>query len=370
MLEFRNSPPAAHPLSFPKRVQFKIMDFKLHTTFELPANEWNALVEAGILNAPFLRHEYLSTWWSTRGGGEWPADTSLCLISARENGKLIGLAPLFFASNREGLPALLLVGSIEISDYLDLIVGPEHHSPFLTGLLDWLDANAPQPWSLLDWYNLPGTSPTLQALKTASAKRGWTYVEEVYQPSPSIPLPGDFETYLSTIGKKQRHEIRRKMRRAEESGRNVRWYIVQDEALLDSEMDSFLHLMAQDPEKAAFLTDVMRSQVKASVHAAFRAGWLQLAFLEVDGEKAAGYLNFDYDNKIWVYNSGLNPRFRDLSPGWVLLGYLLRWANEHQRCELDFMRGSEDYKYKFGAENRHVQRVRVSRPQASGSKVS
>lgn len=337
------------------------MDFELHATFDLPADEWNALAAAGILNAPFLRHEYLSTWWAARGGGEWPADATLCLVSARQNGKLLGLAPLFFAANRDGLPALLLVGSIEISDYQDLIVDPEHHAAFISGLLDWLDANAPQPWSLLDWYNLPETSPTLQALQAESVKRGWDYAEETYQPSPSIPLPGDFETYLAGIDKKQRHEIRRKMRRAEESGRNTRWYIAKDEAHLDREMDDFLRLMAQDPEKAAFLTDAMRSQMKASAQAAFRAGWLQLAFLEVDGEKAAGYLNFDYADKIWVYNSGLDPRFRELSPGWVLLGCLLRWANENKRREFDFMRGSEDYKYKFGAENRHVMRARVGR---------
>lgn len=337
------------------------MDFKLHTTFDLPADEWNALTAAGLHNAPFLRHEYLSTWWQTRGGGEWPPEITLCLVSARENGQLIGLAPLFFATNRDGLPALMFAGSIEISDYLDLIVLPDRLQPFVTGLLEWLEKNAPQPWSLLDWYNLPENSPSLKALQAESVKRGWTYAEEIYQPAPSIPLPGDFELYLASIDKKQRHEIRRKMRRVEESGRNVRWYIVEDETQLDGEMDGFLHLMAQDPEKANFLTDVMRSQMKSSVHAAFHAGWLQLAFLEVDGEKACGYLNFDYDNKIWVYNSGIDQRFRELSPGWVLLGHLLQWANEHKRREFDFMRGNEEYKYKFGAENRHVLRVKISR---------
>jgi CelD/BcsL family acetyltransferase involved in cellulose biosynthesis len=37
------------------------------------------------------------------------------------------------------------------------------------------------------------------------------------------------------------------------------------------------------------------------------------------------------------------------SPGWVLLSYLIEWAIENSREKVDFMRGSESYKYKFGA---------------------
>ncbi|MCX6066885.1 MAG: GNAT family N-acetyltransferase [Chloroflexi bacterium] len=339
------------------------MEFKLHTTFdtlESYAPAWNSLVEMGMTNAPFLRYEYLSTWWSTRGGGEWQ-EGQLAVIMATENDQLLGIAPFFLTTNRDGQPALMLLGSIEISDYLDLIVRAEQYPAFLSALLDWIDKNYPSTWSLLDLYNLPDNSPSLSALKAESVKRGWTYAEEIYQPTPFIPLPGDFETYLSGIDKKQRHEIRRKMRRAEESGRGVRWYIVDDESKLDSEMDDFLSLMAHDSEKDAFLTTVMRSQMKASGHAAFRAGYLQLAFLEVDGEKACSYLNFDYDNKIWVYNSGLDRRFMDLSVGWVLLGYLLEWANQNKRAEFDFLRGDEDYKYKFGGQKRHVMRVKVTK---------
>jgi len=151
------------------------------------------------------------------------------------------------------------------------------------------------------------------------------------------------------------------MRRAQAADVPVRWYIVKDEARLDAEMDDFLRLMGQDAEKKAFLTDVMQTQMRAAVRAAFRANWLQLAFLEVDGEKAAGYLNFDYGNHIWVYNSGLNYEYSKLSPGWVLLGHLLQWANEQGREAFDFMRGDEDYKYRFGAVDRFVVRAHVRR---------
>ena len=338
------------------------MKLTIHNTFPEPTfmPDWNALLAESMTNVPFLRYEYLAAWWQTLGGGEWK-DAALSLVTAHEADRLIGIAPLFRTTHHDGLPALMLLGSIEISDYLDVIVRKEDLSRFLSGLLDKLASQPPDAWSVLDWYNLPDTSPTLAALKEESVKRGWTCTEEIYKPTPSIPLPGDWETYLAGIDKKQRHEIRRKMRRAEESDQQVRWYIVEDEKQLDSEIDAFLALMANDPEKAAFLTETMRAQMRATAHNAFREGYLQLAFMEVFGQKAAGYFNLDYGNKIWVYNSGLDRKFMELSPGWVLLGYLLQWANEHKRAEFDFMRGDEDYKYKFGGQNRHVMRVKVTR---------
>jgi len=351
------------------------MEFTIHRTFSdlAPlAAEWNALLNESITQVPFLRHEYLSTWWGTHGGGEWP-DSELAVVIAFQDGRLAGVAPLFAAKNQDGNPALLLLGSIEISDYLDLIVRPIDLPAFIPGLLDFLGHSGPaglsvaapeaesKPWKVLDWQNFPEASPTLAILKTEAEKRGWAFTNEQTYHAPSIPLTGDFETYLSGIDKKQRHEIRRKMRRAIDSGSNVRWYIVSDGTTLDAEVDAFLAMMAEEPEKAKFLTEAMHLQMHLSCRAAFENGWLQLAFLVVDGQKAAGYLNFDYLNRIWVYNSGIERRFLELSPGWVLLGYLLQWANENKRTEFDFMRGDEAYKYRFGGVDKLVVRAKVTR---------
>jgi CelD/BcsL family acetyltransferase involved in cellulose biosynthesis len=151
------------------------------------------------------------------------------------------------------------------------------------------------------------------------------------------------------------------MRRVESYDLPTRWYIVADESTLDAEIEAFLQLMAYDQNKANFLTAAMRAQMRLGAWAAWKAGYLQLAFLEVDGQKAAGYINFDYNNHIWVYNSGLNFDYYSLSPGWVLLGYLLQWANEHNRAIFDFLRGDEDYKYRFGGIDRRVLRVVIRR---------
>jgi CelD/BcsL family acetyltransferase involved in cellulose biosynthesis len=336
------------------------MHFSLLTSLaevQALADEWNDLLKDSASHVPFLRHEYLLAWQQNLGGHEWPRGELRVIIARSGTGKLLGIAPLFLTDNCDGEPALMLLGSYEISDYLDVIARPTDLPAFIEGLLDFLSIQPTPDWRLLDWYNLLDDSPTLLALKEAAEPRGWICTQELLQHCPYIRLPGDWEKYLAEqVDKKQRHEIRRKMRRAEETGL-VRWYIADDAAKLDAEIEAFLQLMAYDPQKASFLTNPMRQQMHAIARAAFEAGWLQLAFIEVGGEKAAAYLNFDYQNTIWVYNSGLDFRFRELSPGWVLLGYLLQWANERRRAIFDFMRGDEDYKYRFGAIDRRIVRL-------------
>ena len=336
------------------------MNFILHKDFsEFSATMWNNLVEQSIADTPFSRHEYLSEWWKTLGGGEW-RQAELVLISATENDQLVGIAPLFI-TEYDGRQALMLVGSIEISDYLDLIVRVDDLPRFLSGLLDFLASRFASNgnWSAIDWYNIPDSSPTLAALKSESGRRGWTHHEEIYRPTPRIALNGSFEEYLARLDKKQRHEIRRKMRRAAESGK-VRFYVLDRDADIETELDSFFHLMVQDPNKAMFLRDAMRDQMSTTIRAAHEGGYLWLGFLEVEGVKAAASLNFDYKNKLWGYNSGVRRDFMELSPGWVLLAHVIQWCCENGRYEFDFMRGDEEYKYRFGGVNRFVMRGKVT----------
>ncbi|HXQ32786.1 MAG TPA: hypothetical protein VN843_02070, partial [Anaerolineales bacterium] len=135
------------------------MKFMFHKAFsDCFETAWNTLVEQSIADTPFSRHEYLSEWWKTLGGGEWSVTrdgseySQLVLVSAKENDELIGLAPLFIAEYADRR-TLMLVGSIEISDYLDLIVREQDLPRFLSGLLDFLVSSLPDSWDTIDWYN-------------------------------------------------------------------------------------------------------------------------------------------------------------------------------------------------------------------------
>jgi CelD/BcsL family acetyltransferase involved in cellulose biosynthesis len=117
--------------------------------------------------------------------------------------------------------------------------------------------------------------------------------------------------------------------------------------------------MENDPEKVQFLTPEMRVQFERLIHVSHQNGWLMMAFLDVGDQPATAYLTFDYANRIWVYNSGLDPEFYSLSPGWVLLAYIVEWAIEEGREALDFLRGDESYKYRLGGIPRPVYRLKI-----------
>jgi CelD/BcsL family acetyltransferase involved in cellulose biosynthesis len=151
------------------------------------------------------------------------------------------------------------------------------------------------------------------------------------------------------------------MRRAMESEKNVRFHLIDQTADIEFETNAFFDLMVQDPNKEQFLHPEMREQMTITIRNAFERGYLWLAFLEVNGSKAAASLNFDYKNKLWGYNSGVGREHMELSPGWVLLAQVIQWCAENGRSEFDFMRGDEEYKYRFGGVNKYVMRARSTR---------
>jgi len=337
------------------------MEFKSHSSFsEIDETEWNTLLQKSQTNVPFLRYGYLKRWWDFKGGGEWQ-DAQLNIISAQKEGELVGIAP-FFKATQSGSTKLLFLGSIEISDYLDFILAPQYSEGFFDQLFNYISKNDFLGTNAISLYNIPESSYTLGALAKISRNHGWQLTIEKAYHTPTIHLPDDWETYLAGVDKKQRHEIRRKLRRAQEFPDMIKWQQVSDPESLDQAVEDFFSLMVLDPEKSGFLSEDMRKQMRSLITWALEEKILWLSFLTIDGEKAAAYLCFDYGNRIWVYNSGYDQQFSEYSPGWVLLSYLIRHAIENGRQDFDFMRGEELYKYRFGAVDGFVMKANLLKP--------
>jgi CelD/BcsL family acetyltransferase involved in cellulose biosynthesis len=325
------------------------------------ANEWNALLKVSHNNVPFLTYEFQRAWWEYLGGGEWRQGELNIVIGHGESGELLGIAPLFVTTDTQGKRILQFIGSHEIADFLDLIVRPEDHTAFTEALLQFLVAQDSRSWERIELFNLLNSSLTFKVLEDVADKAELSFQSETLQPSPYIEIPTGFDTYVDSLNTKQAHELRRKLRRAGRNPNPISLEVVQDPATLSAALEDFFSLMSQEADKATFLKPSMRVQMEAIARAAFAGGWLQLVFLKSGETRIAGYMNFDYDNCIWAYNAGFDNAYAYLSPGWVILSEMMRWAIEHGRRIFDFMRGDEEYKYRFGGKDRFVQRVIISK---------
>ncbi|HSN95128.1 MAG TPA: GNAT family N-acetyltransferase [Anaerolineaceae bacterium] len=318
---------------------------------------WAALLPESIFPLPFLHPSYQETWWQSLGGGEWSEQESkLAIITAHENGQLLGIAPLFISRKPGSETALHFIGAVEVSDYLDFVVRKPDLEAFLEGLLTFITSHPDLKNLALDLENLVDSSPSLTALENLAQVQGWSFSKEILQPSPYISLPADFETYLAGLDKKQRHEIRRKLRNAY-TGHEARWYFVEDGKLLPAELQVFTEMMRNENDKDTFLKPEMERFIHAAAECLFDLGILRLAFLMIDDEKAAAFLSFTCCDRLLVYNSSRADKWMPLSPGWVLLARQIEWAISAGIKEVDMMRGDEGYKYKFGGVDRFVWRA-------------
>ncbi len=331
--------------------------------FDALAAEWNALVKRSRANTIFLTHEWQTTWWNCLGEGE------LWIVAFRrpETDGLVGIVPLYLVQQKQGKHVgqkkFNLVGCVEVSDYLDIIVAKGWEQSVYSGLLTWLQSAEAPAWDVLDLCNLPEDSLTYQELPAIATAAG--FVADVRQEdvAPQFRLPLHYETYLQElVEKKQRHEIRRKQRRAEREVK-VDFYMVGKEHSLEAQVDDFVALQrASRVDKAEFMTPQMRHFFGAVARRMLDAGMLRLCFLSLNGEKAATLFAFEYERQFLLYNSGYDPdAHAQLSPGWVLLAYSIQYAIAAGCRLFDFMQGDEEYKYRFGSQDYKVMRVLVRR---------
>jgi CelD/BcsL family acetyltransferase involved in cellulose biosynthesis len=359
--------PVPSPVTTPASTQLKnITTHKMQIeiardtdTWAALALEWNDLLETSHLRVPFLTYEFQRAWWDHLGGGEWK-DAELNIMIGRDaDGQILGIAPLFKTRDATGRSVYHFIGSHEIADFLDFIVNPANHAEFLQAVLQKLSED--EGWQTLDLYNLLDTSRTTEILSSLTVADSLDFKVDTLQPSPYIPVPPTLDAYMASLDAKQAHELRRKMRRAAKNPVPISIEIVEDEGQLPKALEDFFALMRQEADKDRFLTPTMRAQMEALAKGAFSGGWLQMFFLKAGGKRIAAYMNFDFDNCIWAYNAGFDTDYSELSPGWLMMGEMMRWSIEHGRKIFDFMRGDEEYKYRFGGTNRFVQRVTLTR---------
>jgi CelD/BcsL family acetyltransferase involved in cellulose biosynthesis len=172
--------------------------------------------------------------------------------------------------------------------------------------------------------------------------------------APCMDLPSDFETYLNGLPAKERHELRRKKRRAEREG-TLSFERICETSRVMAAMPSFLSLFRiSGGMKRSFLTAEREGFFLSLAEAFCGRGWLDLYVLSLNGNAIAYLLCFHYNQTLYLYNAAYDSRYAQVSPGIVAIAMCIEDAIRRGITRFDFLRGNETYKYRFGGRDHGI----------------
>jgi len=279
-------------------------------------------------------------------------DADLRFMAVRQDKRLIGIAPLIIRND-----AAYIAGSTDVCDFVDFVVASGAETDFSNTLLDHLSSRG---ITTLEMQSLRPDSIAQGRLLPVARERGYQVSMVEDDVSLERDLPASWEDYLLMLSSKQRHEIRRKLRRLDEAG-EVSFRFIENPAEIPAFMDTFLSFFVESrADKAAFLTGQMDAFFRAMALAISEAGLLRPAALELDGVPVAAVLAFDYRDVVYLYNSGYDPEYRSLSVGIASKVLYIKDCIERGRKRFDFLKGDEQYKSQLGGEAVHLHNCRVT----------
>ena len=133
----------------------------------------------------------------------------------------VGDPPLGIAALARDADGTLRFAGGEFTDEQDVVAPSGEERSVATAVARWMASEAP-PRVRLEF--VPEDAPTLEVMASVLSARGYRAVRSRLIASPRLGLPRDFEAYVQRLGKKERHELRRKIRRLENAtAASFRW---------------------------------------------------------------------------------------------------------------------------------------------------
>jgi CelD/BcsL family acetyltransferase involved in cellulose biosynthesis len=245
-----------------------------------------------------------------------------------------------------------------ISDYQGACVVSGYETMFRDFFFDELGKRL--QWRQVSLDNLPAGSLFLEG-KVEDGLLDATKAEAV---CPVLDLTGTArDEFPLAVPRGQIEKIRYYRRRAERAG--VLEFKSANNQTVDAYLDGLFRLHGMRWGKRGE-SGVLEGKAIQDFHRIAARGLLKLAALRLYGmflnkEMVGVYLGYVCGELAFYYLSGFNPEVAELSPGTLLVGHAIEEAAREGARTFDFLRGSEPYKYKWGASDTQTFRRQISR---------
>jgi CelD/BcsL family acetyltransferase involved in cellulose biosynthesis len=312
--------------------------------------EWNDAVERAGIPHPFLRHEWVRTWWDAFGAGR-----QLHILVVRHEAKVAAIAPLMYErAQMYGVPVrrLRLLHN-DHTPRADVIVA-ERGEEVYRALWHAIQESR-QRWDVLQLSQLVGASKSREMFRRLASAEGQATGVWESGAAPYLTLPSTWKAYNDGLSAKFRQNLRNRLGRLSQMGEPV-FEVLSDADAIQAGRGDAQRLeesgwkqsegtaIASDPAVQRFYTLLTERARECS--------WLRLLFLTVNGRRIATSYAAIYDGRLFLLKTGYDPAFAKCSPFKLLTHFAVQHAFEAGLCEVDFLGDTEPWKLEWTSTTR------------------
>jgi len=308
------------------------------------ADEWSGLYGCCPGASPFQRPEWIVSWAETF------VPECIRVVEVRSGNTLVGLAPLLiYPRGQERVLAFMSGG---ISDYLDLLVDPQHENEVAFAIIQVI--HELDRWTTLDLTDLPANSVLHRTMLAQLATS--------HDQCSCVLLPKTREELVQQFSRRQRANLRQARSRIQKAG-GARVETATAETLTEFLDDLFrLHGIRwlRDGQSGVLADEKVKAFHRKVVPALHAEGILRLHRLRLRDQTVAVMYTLLHRETVFCYLQGYDPEFAALSPGTYLMFAVMEDAIVSGMTKFDLLRGEEAYKQHWRAQSQSTHRIHLS----------
>ena len=318
---------------------------------EALSDEWDHLVRDSHA-AAFLGHSWYLAW----------ADVfhprRVAVVTAREDGRLIGVLPLArIGTDWKGLFFTLVV-PFALGDYQPFMIVPGSAETVLSALLDAaLDHYGRR--GVYWWPHIPKSDPSFGILRTYLESRKMPHVEEC-EVAPRLRFDGaDFASVEQGWASRHRIDVRRQRKRLAEQGAVSLWQpatLAEAEAVLEEFFQVHDEKWLAQGFPGVFQDTARRAHFQAIMRRMWGRGW-HFSTIRCGSTNVSFHYGFLSGGWLLWYRPTYRPEFGRFSPSKVHVAMLIEEGCRAQWKGVDFLLGEEPYKLEWSNEKMEVVNV-------------
>ena len=307
-------------------------------------SEWNDAVDRAHVAYPFLRHEWIRSWWDAFGAGK-----QLHVVVVRNDGRIAAIAPFMRESiAMYGVPVrrMRLIQN-DHTPRIDFVIAADAERAYRA---IWHALRSARPrWDVLLLSQLDRGSATGRTLARLAESDGCASGIWKSNDSPYLALAGTWDTYFNGLSSKFRSNLRNRLSRATRLG-DAELEVLEGAEAAEAAGDVWRLERSgwkQDSGTAITCDPAVHAFYNSLVEQGNAAGWLRVLFLKIAGRRVATAYCAHFDRRLFLIKTGYDPEYATCAPFKLLTSEAIRYAYGAGLTEVDFLGDDEPWKLEW-----------------------